>query len=509
MGLLLPATAIWIGVQVFEQALRMARTLSTERLGLDFAREVRVSLHDVLLYSSWRDLESQRIGDLAARFGPDVDAVEEALSSSLPTLLIQGLGFTLIIGALVWINALLAIVVVIPVVIVALVARRFNSSVSPLYRLSTSRLGDMSAVFEEDAAGVRTIQALSAEEARKSRMIEMARHLYSSRVRIVWYRMASENVAGFIGFLGTVGMMSLGGYLVVQGDMTLGGLVAFLGYAWRLPVSVNFIISGVDLWNRAKASSLRLQESLSGGAHRSTAEEQPALNSLQGDIDFNVERFVYPTRTEAALLDVSFSAKPGDIVCLVGPSGSGKSTILSLIAGFYQPDNGYVTVDGHRLERGNSRIYRSFIAVILQETFIWNDTMEANIRMGVRTASRADVEESAKLANAHDFILGLPEGYATVIGERGVRLSGGQRQRIGVARAFLQNPSIILMDEPTSSVESESEEAVLAALKAVSQRRTTVIASHRPVFAENATEIVYLHNGRMVSNRESGGEEGG
>ena len=291
--------------------------------------------------------------------------------------------------------------------------------------------------------------------------------------------------------------------------MPLGSLVAFLGYAWRLPVAVNFIISGVDLWNRAKASSLRLQESLSGGAHRPTAGDRPDPDSLQGNIDFKVERFVYPTRTEAALLDVSFSAKPGDIVCLVGPSGSGKSTILSLTAGFYQPDIGYVSVDGDRLEGGNSRSYRRFMAAVLQDTFIWNDTVEANIRMGVRTASRADVEEAAKLANAHDFILGLPEGYATVIGERGVRLSGGQRQRIGVARAFLQNPSVILMDEPTSSVESESEEAVLAALKAVSQRRTTVIASHRPVFAENATEIVYLHNGRMVSNRESGSEEGG
>ncbi len=508
LGLLLPATAIWVGVQVFEQALRMVRTFFTECLGLEFAREIRVSLHDVLLYSSWSDLESQRIGDLTARFGPDVDAVEESLSSSLPTLLIQGLGFILIIGALVWMNALLATVVVIPVVIVALVARRFNSSVRPLYQIYTSRLGDMSAVFEEDAAGVRTIQALSAEEARKGRMTEMARQLYSSRMRIAWYRMASENVAGFIGFLGTVGMMCLGGYLVVQGDMTLGGLVAFLGYAWRLPVAVNIIISGVDLWNRAKASSLRLQETLSGDTHRTTAEEQSGLDPLRGHIDFRVERFVYPTRTEAALRNVSFSARPGDMVCLVGPSGSGKSTILSLIAGFYQPDIGYVTIDGHRLERGNARSYRRFMAVVLQDTFIWNDTVEDNIRMGVRTASRADIEEAAKLANAHEFILGLPEGYSTVIGERGVRLSGGQRQRIGVARAFLQNPSVILMDEPTSSVESESEEAVLAALKAVSQRRTTIIASHRTVFAENATETVYIHNGRMLSDQESGEMEG-
>ena len=139
------------------------------------------------------------------------------------------------------------------------------------------------------------------------------------------------------------------------------------------------------------------------------------------------------------------------------------------------------------------------MAVVLQDTFIWNDTVEANIRMGVREARSEEVENAARFANAHDFIVNLPEGYSTVIGERGVRLSGGQRQRLGVARGFLQNPSIILMDEPTSSVESESEEAVIAALKALSRRRTTIVASHRPVFAENATEVLYLREGRVVS----------
>ena len=139
------------------------------------------------------------------------------------------------------------------------------------------------------------------------------------------------------------------------------------------------------------------------------------------------------------------------------------------------------------------------MAVVLQDTFIWNDTVEANICMGVPTASREEVEEAARLANAHDFIVDFPEGYSTIIGERGMRLSGGQRQRLGVARGFLQDPSIILMDEPTSSVERESEEAVIAALKALSHRRTTIVASHRPVFAENATEVIYLREGRVVS----------
>ena len=503
LSLLLPATAVWIGVQVIEQALRMARTLLTQRLGLAFSREARVAIHHELLYSSWRDLESQRTGDMVARFGPDIDTVEEILSIGLPTHLTQVLGFALIIGALMWINAVLASVVVIPVVVVALVARRFNAAVGTQYQVSASRLGNITAVFEEDATGVRAIQALSAEEVRQKRMIEMAQQLYSSRIRIMWNRMTSENVAGFIGFLGTIGMMSLGGYLVVQGHMTLGGLVAFLGYAWRLPVAVNTIISGVDLWNRAKASSARLQSILGRASHRPIVQETLDVGSVQGDINFNVDRFVYPSRTEAALVDVSFSARPGDIVCLVGPSGSGKSTVLSLIAGFYQPNRGYVAVDGQTLNESNSRSYRRFMAVVLQDTFIWNDTVEANIRMGVQIANKEEVEEAARLANAHDFIVSLPEGYSTVIGERGVRLSGGQRQRLGVARAFLQNPSIILMDEPTSSVESESEEAVLVALKAISQHRTTIIASHRPVFAENATEVVYLDEGRVVSHSVS------
>ena len=503
LDLLLPATGIWIGVQVLEQALRMARTLSTQRLGLAFSREARVAMHHKLLQASWRDLESMRTGDLVARFGPDIDTVEEVLSNRLPTLLIQTLGFVTIIGALVWINALLASVVVVPVVVVAVVARRFNAAAGPQYQDSASRLGDMTAVFEEDATGVRAIQALSAEEVRHNRIIKKAHELFSSRMRIIWNRIASENIAGFVGFLGTVGMMSLGGYLVVRGNMTLGGLVAFLGYAWRLPVAVNTIISAVDLWHRARASSLRLQGVLGSAYQRTAVEEASTLEPVRGEIHFKVDRFVYPSRSEAALVDVSFIARPGDIVCLVGPSGSGKSTVLSLIAGFYLADRGYVSVDGDSLSESNAHNYRRSMAVVLQDTFIWNDTVEANICMGVPNAGKEAVEEAAKLANAHRFISDLPEGYSTVIGERGVRLSGGQRQRLGVARAFLQNPSIILMDEPTSSVESESEEAVLEALKAVSRHRTTIIASHRPVFAENATEVVYLDAGRVVSRSAS------
>lgn len=501
LALLLPATAVWFGVQVLEQVLRVIRTLLTERLGLSFSREAREAVHHQLLYSQWRELESQRSGDLVARFGPDIDAVEQFLSNESPTFLIQILGFTLVIGALVWINPLLATVVVIPVVVVAIVARRFNATVGPRYQVAAAKLGDMSATFEEDATGVRAIQALSAEKVRHAGMVDLAQQLYASRMSIVRNRIMAENIAGFIGFSGTVGMMSLGGYLVVEGNMTLGGLVAFLGYAWRLPVGVNIIISGVDFWNRAKAASLRLQDILDREYSRSVVREAPEIDSVKGEINFNVDRFVYPSRTEPALSQVAFSARPGDIVCLVGPSGSGKSTILSLVAGFYQPDinRGQVEIDGYELRENNSRSYRRFMAVVLQDTFIWNDTVEANIRMGVREARSEEVENAARFANAHDFIVNLPEGYSTVIGERGVRLSGGQRQRLGVVRGFLQNPSIILMDEPTSSVESESEEAVIAPLKALSRRRTTIVASHRPVFAENATEVLYLREGRVVS----------
>ena len=209
---------------MFEQALRIARTYLTERLGLTFSRKAREAVHQRLLYSHWRELESQRTGDLVARFGPDIETIEQFLSNRLPTFLIQVLGFILVIGALVWINVTLATMVVIPVVAVALAARRFNAIVGPRHQVAASRLGDMSAVLEENATGVRAIQALSAEEARHNRMVELAEQLYSIRLRIAWNRIASENVAGFIGFMGTVGMMSLGGYLVVQGNMTIGGL---------------------------------------------------------------------------------------------------------------------------------------------------------------------------------------------------------------------------------------------------------------------------------------------
>ncbi len=498
---LIPVTVVWIGVQLLGQALRAIRTFLTERLGQSFSRSIRSALHSRVLHMTWEGLEDVKSGDLVARFGSDTDAIERFLSSDLPSLLIQSLGFILVIGALVWINAILTVVVVLPVVLVAVAVRWYNSRVAPAYQKSAVEFGSISAVFEEDVTGARAIQALSAEETRNSLMIELLQRLFQIRMGIVWKRiMIGDNIMGLIAFTGTVCMISLGGLLVIRGHMTLGGLVAFLGYAWRLPVGANIIASAVDIWNRSKVAWGRLQAFTDEGYVSSTKDTVPEMDRVIGEIEFNINRFVYPTRSEASLVDIEFSARPGDIICLAGHSGSGKSTILALMGGFYQPEanQGQVKLDGSELNKSNARSYRHYMSIVLQDTFIWNDTVEANIRIGSGMASKDQIEKAARSASAHDFILDLPKGYDTMIGERGMRLSGGQRQRLGVARAFVSNPSIILMDEPTSSVERKSEDVVIKALKALSTGRTTIIASHKPIFAERATEVIFLENGRII-----------
>ena len=354
-------------------------------------------------------------------------------------------------------------------------------------------------------AGARTIQSLVIEDDRRKHLRQFAGQLFLLRMQIVRNRITSENLAGAIGFLGTVGMVSIGALLIVRGDVSIGGLVAFLGYAWRLPVGASIIVGAVDIWSKAVSSARRIQEVRS--THASTSPDrytpfvQQSAHIVRGEVEVYIPEFRYPGRSTPALKDIHFSAAPGDLVCIVGPSGSGKSTLLALVGGFFRAEPGWIRIDGQKIEATSFRSLRKYMAIVLQDTFIWNGKVAENIRMGDRKASFERIVSAASEANAHECISLLPDGYNTNIGERGLALSGGERQRIGVARALIKSPSIILMDEPTSSVERHSEHVVMAALTRLSIGRTTLVASHRPIFAENASEVIFLSSDGEVQCR--------
>jgi ABC-type multidrug transport system fused ATPase/permease subunit len=292
-------------------------------------------------------------------------------------------------------------------------------------------------------------------------------------------------------------MIGLGGYYMLQTPMrfTPGDAVLFRAYWWRLFGPVQTLARVNDMVQRASAAARRIFEVLDAPDELPDAPDANPVERLTGAMELRDVTFAYDR--VAVLHDVSIRIDPGQTIALVGPSGSGKSTILNLLLRFYDPVEGEVLLDGTPLPSIKKASLRSHFALVQQETFLFNDSILDNIRYGHAEASMEQVIAAARAANAHDFIVALPNGYDTKVGERGVRLSGGQKQRISIARAFLANPQVLLLDEPTSSVEPDSEAAIIAALNRLMAGRTTVLTSHRPSLIRHANRVYVIENGRV------------
>jgi ABC-type multidrug transport system fused ATPase/permease subunit len=310
-------------------------------------------------------------------------------------------------------------------------------------------------------------------------------------------------------------MIGLGGYLILTGQgFTVGKLVLFRSYWWRLFGPVQTLARVNDMVQRAVAAGRRVFEVLDAPEELPDAADAKPVLSVTGNMALQQVTFSYSrstgvspvpndagpgrdARATVVLHDISVEVPAGKTVALCGPSGSGKSTILNLLLRFYDPTAGVVTLDGIDLRKIERHSLRKHFALVQQESFLFNDSVLDNIRYGQPEATMEQVITAAKAANAHAFISAMPDGYDTIVGERGVRLSGGQKQRISIARAFLANPAILLLDEPTSSVEPDSEATIIAALDRLMEGRTTVITSHRPSLIQQADIVYVIHDGRI------------
>jgi ATP-binding cassette subfamily B protein len=315
------------------------------------------------------------------------------------------------------------------------------------------------------------------------------------RIRTVAVFIALATVGAF----GSVSaVLWFGGRMVVANEMTVGALASFILYTLIVAMSLSAL---ADLWSdfaRARGASERVFELMdrlptvdAGGGAR--------LDRVEGRLEFSGVGFSYPSRPEARVLDdVNLELEPGTVVALVGPSGAGKSTVAALLLRLYDPDDGAIRLDGHDIRSLDARWLRERIGTVAQEPVLFSTSVAVNIRYGRPEASDAEVEAAARAANAHDFITALPEGYATEVGERGVRLSGGQKQRVAIARALLKDPPILLLDEATSSLDAESESLVQEALERLMARRTSLVIAHRLSTVRNADLVVVLDGGRVI-----------
>jgi ABC-type multidrug transport system fused ATPase/permease subunit len=285
--------------------------------------------------------------------------------------------------------------------------------------------------------------------------------------------------------------------MVVKGEMSMGTLVAFLSYTTSFYEPINRLTEVDNIFQEAIAAGERFFEILDQTTEVGDAPDAVALPTIQGKLVFDEVSFRYGTG-DKVLHDIEFKMAPGEMVALVGPSGAGKTSIANLICRFYDPNQGQITIDGHDLRRIKLSSLRQQVAVVLQDSFLFNNSVVENLLYGKPDADHDEIMEAAKAANAHEFIIQLPEGYDTEIGERGVKLSGGQKQRLALARAILADPGILILDEATSSVDAEAEFLIQQALERVLEGRTSLVIAHRLSTVRNADKIIVLDQGHIV-----------
>jgi subfamily B ATP-binding cassette protein MsbA len=490
-------TMALVGIFFLQAAFTFFQSYNLSYIGENIILDLRTALYRHLQSLSLDFYANRRVGEMISRLSNDVTQVRTLLTNNITQLLSNVISLTGSIVIVFLLNSRLVGFVVILALAIVGIAVGFGRYFQKFSTAVQDELAKATVAAEEGLQGVRVVKSFAREGYEVSRYNTAMQQTLAASLRLALFRAGFGALMAFLGFGAIAVILWFSGQEVLAGRLEFSTISGFLIYAITIAGSLAGLSGLYSQYREALGAVQRVFEIVDTQPSVADAPDAKALPPIQGAINFDHTSFGYESNL-AVIKDVSLAIRPGEIVALVGPSGAGKSTLFNLIPRFYDPTAGTVTIDGHDIRTVTQQSLRAQIGLVPQETILFGGTIRENIAYGRLEASEAEIIAAAQAANAHTFIMEAPNGYDTIVGERGIKLSGGQRQRLAIARAILKDPRILLLDEATSSLDSESEELVQEALDRLMQGRTSVIIAHRLSTIKIAHRILVLDHGAIV-----------
>jgi ATP-binding cassette subfamily B protein len=509
MTLISVVAGLVLVVAVVQAALKFVTAVVGAALSQQIVIQLRTDVYDKLQRLSFHFFDSHDSSSIINRVAGDVQAVRGFVDGVLLKVLTVALSLGVYLAYMLSVHAMLACACLLTSPLLWVGAVWFSRTVRPLYKRSSDLNDKLILRLSENVQGIQVVKGFAREEDEIARFEEANRQLKDQKYDIFWKLSVYQPTMGFLTQISQLVLIGYGGALVIQGQLPLGaGLFVFANLIHEFANQVGHIINIANSAQTSLTGAERVFAVLDADIEIDSPSQAISLGRSQGRITFENVRFAYKAKVsstadkppEAVLQDISLQIEPGEIIGLVGETGAGKTTLLNLIARFYDADAGRVLIDGIDVRQFNLQELRRNIGLVFQESFLFSNTVAANIAFGQPGADLKQVEEAARLAAAHEFVADLPEGYDSLIGEHGANLSGGQRQRLAIARALLLDPPILLMDDATAAVDAETEHEIQQAIASAQHGRTTLLVSNRISALKRTDRIYVLHEGQIVES---------